>query len=164
MRPTAPGGPASSPRRRPWPRRASRRRRRQPGQVGDHRLEVEQRLEPALADLGLVGRVGGVPGRVLQHVALDDRRGDRAVVPQPDHRGVDVVGGGPFAQLRQGGGLVDGGRQVQRRPVAHALGHAGVGELRERGVADDGQHLGGLAVARPDVPAGERTRRVQCVQ
>ena len=35
---------------------------RQPGEVGDHRLEVEQRLEPALADLGLVGRVGGVPG------------------------------------------------------------------------------------------------------
>ena len=72
------------------------------GEVGDHRLEVDQRLEPALADLGLVGRVGGVPGRVLQHGALDDRRGDRAVVAQPDHRGVDVVGGGALAQLRPG--------------------------------------------------------------
>ena len=48
----------------------------QAGQVDDHRLEVEQRLEPALADLGLVGRVGGVPARVLQHVALDHRRRD----------------------------------------------------------------------------------------
>ena len=31
------------------------------GQVGDHGLEIEQRLQPALGDLGLVGRVGGVP-------------------------------------------------------------------------------------------------------
>ena len=50
----------------------------QAGEVGDHRLEVQQRLQPALADLGLVGRVGGVPGRVLEHVAPDHRRGDRA--------------------------------------------------------------------------------------
>ena len=40
----------------------------------DHRLEVEQRLQPALADLGLVRRVGRVPRRVLEHVALDHRR------------------------------------------------------------------------------------------
>ncbi len=33
------------------------------GEVAHHRLEVEERLEPALADLGLVGRVGRVPGR-----------------------------------------------------------------------------------------------------
>ena len=47
---------------------------RQAGQVGDHGLEVEQRLEPALGDLRLVGRVLGVPARVLQDVALDHRR------------------------------------------------------------------------------------------
>ena len=40
----------------------------------DHRLEVEQRLEPALGDLRLVGRVRRVPAGVLQDVALDDRR------------------------------------------------------------------------------------------
>ena len=51
-----------------------------PGEVAHHRLEVEQRLEPALADLGLVGRVGRVPGRVLQHVAEDDARRVGAVV------------------------------------------------------------------------------------
>ena len=34
----------------------------QPGEVADHGLEVEQRLEPALGDLRLVRRVGGVPG------------------------------------------------------------------------------------------------------
>ena len=57
----------------------------------DHRLEVQQRLEPALADLRLVRRVRGVPGRVLQHVAADHRRGERAVVAQADHRARDGV-------------------------------------------------------------------------
>ena len=46
---------------------------RQPGQVTDHRLEVEQRLEPALRDLRLIGRVRRVPARVLEDVASDDR-------------------------------------------------------------------------------------------
>ena len=63
----------------------------QPGQVADHGLEVEQRLEPALGDLRLVRRVGGVPARVLEHVAPDHRRGDRAVVAEPDHRLERVV-------------------------------------------------------------------------
>ena len=55
------GGTASSPRRRRWPRRAATRWRWQTGEVGDDRLEVEQRLEPALGDLRLVRRVRGVP-------------------------------------------------------------------------------------------------------
>ncbi len=37
-------------------------RRGEPGQVGDHGLEVEQRLEPSLADLRLIRRVRRVPG------------------------------------------------------------------------------------------------------
>ena len=63
------------------------------------RLEVEQRLEPALGDLRLVRRVGGVPGRVLQHVASYDGRGDRAVVAQADHRLAGCVAGRELAQL-----------------------------------------------------------------
>ncbi|CAI6084484.1 unnamed protein product [Clonostachys chloroleuca] len=41
-------------------------------QVGDHGLEVEQGLETALTDLGLVWSVAGVPRWVLEDVALDD--------------------------------------------------------------------------------------------
>ena len=73
-------GTSSSPRRRRWPRRACEAlARSRPGEVGHHRLEVEERLQPALADLGLVRRVGRVPGGVLEHVAQDHRRRDRAV-------------------------------------------------------------------------------------
>ena len=36
----------------------------EPGQVADHGLEIEQRLQPALADLRLIRRIGRVPGRV----------------------------------------------------------------------------------------------------
>ncbi len=50
----------------------------------DQRLEVEQHFQPALADLGLVGRVGRVPGRILEQIALDDRRHDGAVVAGAD--------------------------------------------------------------------------------
>ncbi len=64
-------------------------------------LEGQQRLQPALADLGLVGRVGGVPGRVLEDVAPDRRRGDRAAVAEPDHRDRDRVAPGERAQLGQ---------------------------------------------------------------
>ena len=41
-------------------------------EVDDHRLVVEQRLEAALGNLGLIGRVGRVPGGILEDVSLDD--------------------------------------------------------------------------------------------
>ena len=56
------------------------------GEVGDHRLEVEQRLEAALRDLRLVGRVGRVPGGVLEHVAQDHAGRVGAVVALADVR------------------------------------------------------------------------------
>ena len=61
------------------------------GQLGHHRLVVEQRLESALADLGLVGGVRRVPGRVLHDVAQDHPRRDRVRVAHPDQAGEDLV-------------------------------------------------------------------------
>ena len=106
----------------------------QAGEVGDHRLEVQQRLEPALADLRLVRRVGGVPGRVLQHVAPDHRRGDGAVVAEPDHRDGDACCGrraraarrAPRSRCAAGGsveaglGVADGGGHGRGRPARRA--------------------------------------------
>ena len=83
------------------------------GELGHHRLEVEQRLEPALADLGLVRRVRGVPRRVLEHVANDHRGSDGAVVAHPDQAGSRLVERRKRAQL-----------------VEHRLGRAGCASAR----------------------------------
>jgi hypothetical protein len=63
----------------------------EPGQLGGHLLKDQQRFEPALADLGLIGRVGGVPTRIFHDVAEDHGRRDRAVVAHADHRGQHAV-------------------------------------------------------------------------
>ena len=64
---------------------------RQPGEVGDHRLEVQERLEAALRDLGLVRRVGRVPARVLEQAPADHARRDGVVVAQADEAAQHLV-------------------------------------------------------------------------
>ena len=136
----------------------------QPGQVGDHGLEVEQRLQPALGDLRLVGRVGGVPGRVLHDVAQDHRRGEGAVVAQADHRTEDPVAPGDVPQLGQHLGLRTRRRQVQALGEADGAGHSGLGQRVQRVIAEQREHVrGGLGVG-PDVPVGERRAVLQLDQ
>ena len=40
-------------------------------QVSDHRLEIDQRFQPALRDLCLIRRVGGIPARILEDVSQE---------------------------------------------------------------------------------------------
>ena len=61
------------------------------GEVGHHGLVVEQRLEPALGDLGLVRRVGRIPAGILQHVPLHHLRGEAAGVAHADVGAEDPV-------------------------------------------------------------------------
>jgi len=56
----------------------------QPAQIHDHGLEIQQGLQAALRDLGLVGRVGRVPAWVFKNVALNDRRQDGLGVAHAD--------------------------------------------------------------------------------
>ncbi len=137
-------------------------RHRCPGQVGHHRLEVQQRFEPALRDLRLVWGVRGVPGGALQHVAPDHRRRDRAVVAQPDHLGVRVAAARQRAQFGQR--LRFGGRLGQRElQVAFPDGvrHGALSQLLQRADADHVEHVGQLGRHRPDVPVGERRTVLQ---
>ncbi len=129
---------------------------RQTGEVGDDRLEVEECLEPALRDLRLVGRVGGVPGGVLEHVAQHDRRGVRVVVAEPDHLDQPAVAPSQGTKLRQCLGL--GGRlgQVQRAQRPDRLRDCGGGQLVERAKPDGLEHLRDLGVGWADMPRRER--------
>ena len=78
------------------------------GEIGDHGLKVEQGLEPSLADLRLVRRIGGIPGRRLENVSPDHRRSHSAVVAKTDHRGQRPITTGQVAQHRQGLGFREG--------------------------------------------------------
>ena len=69
------------------------------GKIGHHGLEIEKRLEPALRELSLVRRVGGVPTGIFQDVPLNDRRGDAIRVAGADKRARDLVFLSDRAQL-----------------------------------------------------------------
>ncbi len=136
-------------------------RRGQAGQVADHRLEVEQRLETSLGDLGLVRRVGGVPAGVLEHVAPDDRRRERRVVAQTDHRLRGPVGRGQLAQLAGHGVL--GGRLGELGVAlgADAARDGGRHQLVQRGEADGLEHRLDVRGPKPDVALDERQGGVE---
>ena len=131
-------------------------RHRQARQVTDHGLEIHQRFEPPLRDLGLVGRIGRVPARVLQHVAQDDRRRQRAVVAEPDQR-LDVGAVAPcqFAQLSDDLCLCHRWRQRREVRTADRARHGARGEVREALRTDHLQHGRDLVRRRADVAAGE---------
>ena len=66
----------------------------EPGEVGNHGLEVQQRLKAPLTDLCLIRRVGRVPSGIFQHVALNDGRQVRAVITLADQRNHHAVARG----------------------------------------------------------------------
>ncbi len=131
------------------------RRDRQPGEFGDQRLEIEQHLQPALADLGLVGRVGGVPGGVLEQVALDDRRHDGAVIAGADKTLQHNVGAHLRAELGQRLGFRCSRGQGERAFQANRLRH-GLGNQRlDRRHADDREHGARVGDVRANMPGRE---------
>ena len=155
--------------------------RRSAGEVGHDGLEVEQRLEPALADLRLVRRVGGVPGRVLQHVAADDRRGDACrssrdrsstsgrVLRAASARSSAMHLGLGAARSRAAGRRsgwpaarpsARASRSSAGRPVS---GSGRPGQLAEQRRARTTSRIRRTCGAvRTDVPRGERQRRARC--
>ena len=135
----------------------------QSGQIGDHGLEVQQRLQPALADLRLVRRIGGVPGRVLQDVAQQHRWSQRVVIALADHRDGNRVGVGQLSQFGQrlvlagrcGQRLQSGGDSGVLEGVENARRQRLGGQFVEGVDADDAEHGGQLAGIGADVAGGE---------
>ncbi|ENO95722.1 putative metal-dependent RNase [Thauera phenylacetica B4P] len=127
----------------------------QAGEVGDHGLEVEQRLQATLRDLGLVRGVGGVPGRVLEHVAQDDRGREGVVVARADERAQHPVLARDRAQQRQRLGLAAAFGQGQRRDRQDGGGDDLVDQLVERVEAEHVEHGARLGGVRAHVAADE---------
>ena len=126
-------------------------RHRHPRQIAHHRLEIEQRFEAALRDFGLIGRVGRVPAGILEHVALDDGRRDRVVVPEADVAPEHAVRRGDFAQPLVIAELGLGLRQRERRRQADIGRDDLVNQGIERARADDAEHPLDVLVARTEV-------------
>jgi hypothetical protein len=129
------------------------------GEVADQGLEVQDRLHATLRDLGLVGRVGGVPGRVLEDVAQDDAGRVGVRVALADEALEHAVPGGDGAQLGQALGLADRRRQLHGGGAADARGHHGVHQRLPAGHADGRAHQGFIDGVRSDV-AGLELRTV----
>ena len=121
------------------------------GQVGDHRLEIEQRLEPALRDLGLIGRVGGVPAGIFQNVALDHRRHDAIGITRADEAARDFVLARNLAQFRERFLLRFAGREIERLVQADVFRDGRIDQIVEVLEADRRRALRDFLVVRPDV-------------
>jgi hypothetical protein len=125
------------------------------GQLGDERLEIEQRLQPALRDLRLVRRVGGVPAGIFEDGALDDRRRMRVAVTKPDEIPENLVLARDRPEVGERGAFAERGRQLQR-PAPNLRRHRGRDERIERRLAERLEHRGGFAGIVAEVTAGER--------
>ena len=124
-------------------------------EVADHRLEVDERLEAALRDFRLVGRVSGVPGRALEHVAQDDARRVRAVVALADEALEHAVLRRDRAQLGERLGLAERRRQPHRRRPRDRRGHHLLDQRPARRGADHRQHVRFGVVVDADVAGDE---------
>jgi hypothetical protein len=131
------------------------------GEVLDDLLEVEQRFEPPLGDLGLVGGVGRVPGGVLDEVAADDGRGDRVVVALADELGAHDVLVGEVAQVIEDVEFGAALRQVELF-VLDRVRDGGTGERGQGVIAEFGEHGRDIVGARADVAVGEGACGVPC--
>mmetsp|Transcript_21516 Transcript_21516/g.66703 ORF Transcript_21516/g.66703 Transcript_21516/m.66703 type:complete len:377 (+) Transcript_21516:1929-3059(+) len=133
--------------------------------VGHHGLEVEQRLQPPLRDLRLVGRVLRVPPRVLQHVAQDHRRAQRAVVALPDERFHHLVLRCKPLDVRQrlrlGHALVVLRRQRHAIVPPDGSRHGRVNQCVDVLKAYKARHLVRLGLADGVVPPLERVQGLQ---
>ena len=72
------------------------------GQVGHHRLKIQQRLEPSLRNFRLIRGVLRVPTGILQDTALNYRGSDGVEIPLPKEGAENFVLGGDPPEFCQG--------------------------------------------------------------
>jgi hypothetical protein len=128
------------------------------GQVGNERLEIEEGFETALGDLGLVGRVGGIPAWVFQDGALDDAGRVGVVVAHADVAAENLVLRGEPAEFGQGGGFTEGGGEIEAG-AADVRRDGGVNEGVEGRLVEELEHRGLFGSVGTVVAAGKGVGR-----
>mmetsp|Transcript_13174 Transcript_13174/g.32163 ORF Transcript_13174/g.32163 Transcript_13174/m.32163 type:complete len:534 (+) Transcript_13174:3450-5051(+) len=134
-------------------------------QLTHQRLEVHQRLQPALGDLRLVRRVRGVPGGILQQVAQNRGGHQRAVVAHAEEVLPRLVLRHQPLQARERLRLGPRGTrllgQVGGQLAPDVLGDGLPDQLLQRRHADSLKHVGDLLLRRTDVPVGKGVCELQ---
>ena len=121
------------------------------GQLDHHGLEVEQRLEAALGDFGLVRRVGGVPAGILEDIAADDRWCDGAVVAHPDQRHVGPIALGDGLELLLSTQLAKRFGKIEHVVETNVGGHGAIDQFGERVDTDRREHVSLLVLGWADM-------------
>ena len=132
----------------------------QAGQFACQRLEVEERLQPALGDFGLVGRVLGVPAGIFQNVALDDRGGEAIRITHSDEGAENLVLAGEGAQFGQDRLFAPALRQAERVGEADLRRHDLGDKSIQAGKTKPGEHLRRLPGVGADMAMRKRIGRV----
>ena len=126
------------------------------GKILHDGLIIEECFEPSLADLRLIGRVGGVPGRIFKHVALYDRRQDSAVIALSDQRSEHLVLRCKGPQMVQRFRFGEGRRDIECA-AAYCRGDRLRHQLVEGRCPDDAQHVLDVARRRPDMSSSKNS-------
>src|SRR5579862_1090577 len=61
------------------------------GEIDDHCLKIEERLEAALSDFRLIGSVLRVPSRILENISANDTGGNRIGIAGAKERAIDAI-------------------------------------------------------------------------
>ena len=92
-------------------------------QVQRHLLEVQQSFQTALGNFWLIRGVSGVPARVFQHVAQDNRRQLHVGIAHANVRLIALIQAGNSLQLRQRGEFRSGFPHLRRRGKLDVFWH-----------------------------------------
>ena len=111
-----------------------------PGQVANHRLEIQERLEATLSDLSLIGRVSGIPTGIFKDVSTNDRRRVGAVNTHSKVVRGDFILGHDCLQLSQSLLLRACGGEVQITLQTNRRRHGLIDQRVQRRCADRGAH------------------------
>jgi len=109
-------------------------------EVGDQRLKIQERFEPALGNFGLIGSVLRIPAGIFQHAALDDRRRDGVVIALADEGAEHFVLAGDAAEFSQRVEFAARGRQIYFFFEPDFLRHGGVNEFVQIFLSEQRQH------------------------
>ncbi len=105
--------------------------------------------------LGLIGRIGGVPSRILQHIAFHHVGNDAVVVSEPDIGAVELVLGAHLADMGSKFGLGHGLGQVEVLLQADGRGNRLGDQFLDAGHPDGGDHTVNILLAWAYVAVNE---------